>query len=205
MYCTKCGYANPPDASFCGKCGLPLMAGAAAADVATIPQGLMPLPLQAESFPEQAGAVDEEAWRALIGKNAHYYLPRFKTILAGGVAPRWHWPAFFVTWYWLLYRKMWGLALLYLIAPYVIGLVAGAVAGAAGVSGNTASGLAATIVVALFLIGPPLFANTWYFRHCRKIMAKARRKRAAARATLDFSLPRAAGAAQSPSFWSCSS
>jgi hypothetical protein len=55
----------------------------------------------------QSLAFDEEAWKAVIG----------------------HWPAFFVTWYWLLYRKMWDLAALYFLLPLILAFAIGLVAG----------------------------------------------------------------------------
>lgn len=51
---------------------------------------------------------------AYVGSKAPFYLPRFKRFFDRGdsFAATWNWPAFFCTFWWLLYRKMylWALA-----------------------------------------------------------------------------------------------
>jgi hypothetical protein len=57
---------------------------------------------------------------AFIGDaNAAYCPDRFDR-LAHGASGGWHWPGMLVTWYWMLYRKMWVPALIYFFAPYLI-------------------------------------------------------------------------------------
>ncbi len=62
---------------------------------------------------------------AFIGNNAHKYLFKFERFNVGGVdnfAMSWHWPAFFVGFWWMLYRKiyLWALiAFILAIIPYV--------------------------------------------------------------------------------------
>ena len=46
-------------------------------------------------------------------KNAHYYEQVFAKFERGGGSLSWNWPSFFVTWFWLLYRKMYMWWLLY--------------------------------------------------------------------------------------------
>jgi len=113
---------------------------------------------------------EDEAWAAVIGdSNTHHYLTRFDR-LAKGESGGWHWPAFFVTWYWMLYRKMWVPALLYFVAPWVGGIVislAGAAAPALAVLLSAAQWLAIIFV-------PPLLANKWYFKHCENKIREVR-------------------------------
>jgi hypothetical protein len=159
MYCNQCGHHNPDGSGFCGGCGMRLATATAASPASTTPE---------------ASGFDGEAWRALIGaKGADYYLPRMQAIAAGGSA-RWHWPALFVTWYWLLYRKQWGLSFLYLLSPYLlIALVA--MAGAMlGDSGEVVAAVLAIVAVAAYIFVPPLFANHWYYRKGTKVMAAMR-------------------------------
>jgi Tfp pilus assembly protein PilE len=111
---------------------------------------------------DDSGALtDEEAWDAVIGNsNNLYYLTRFERLSQGGSAS-WHWPAFFVTWYWMLYRKLWVATVVYMIAPWVaLALLAALPSAAAGplmVMGWLA-----------YVILPPVMANKWYFKSCEK-------------------------------------
>jgi hypothetical protein len=69
--------------------------------------------------------VNEEELSAFIGRNAQKYLLKFRKFSADGFdrfSATWHWPAFLVGFWWLLYRKMYLWALGYfilLIIPYV--------------------------------------------------------------------------------------
>jgi Tfp pilus assembly protein PilE len=104
---------------------------------------------------------EDEAWSAVIGdSNTDYYLTRFDR-LSRGEGARWHWPAMLVTWYWLLYRKMWVGALVYFFAPGIIlGVLAAMMPRAAG-----------PLVLVWWLslyIAPAMLANGWYYAHCRR-------------------------------------
>jgi Tfp pilus assembly major pilin PilA len=105
---------------------------------------------------------DDEVRSAVIGPSSTlYYLGAFDRI-GRGEGSGWNWPAFFVTWYWLLYRKMWVPALIYFVVPTVINIFLLAVIGASPVVG----GLMCMCWLAAWLIGPGMLANGWYYRHC---------------------------------------
>jgi len=109
---------------------------------------------------------EDEAWRAVIGpSNQAYYFEQFSR----GSVKQWHWPAFFFTWYWLLYRKMWGWALGYFFLPYILfallGVLVAVIAPQAG--GGVISVLYLAYLGAIFF-GPPLLANKLYHAHCAK-------------------------------------
>jgi Tfp pilus assembly protein PilE len=107
---------------------------------------------------DPAVLTEEEAWAAVIGDaKADYYLPRFDSA-ASGQSASWHWPAFFVTWWWMLYRKMWIPALIYFFAPSIILAVLGAAIPTIG----PLLGWLAILVV------PGIFANRLYYGHCTK-------------------------------------
>lgn len=111
---------------------------------------------------------EQEAWTAMIGDSGTaYYLTRFERLAAGDSAS-WHWPALFVTWYWLLYRKMWVGALIYFFAPGILTSVLTAMAPAA-----VKPVVALACWLAIFLV-PAIMANRWYFRHCEKKIADVR-------------------------------
>ena len=59
-------------------------------------------------------------YEAAIGKNRGYYLPRFEEFDRGGPTLGWHWPAFFVTTPWFLYRKMWLIGILNVVYPFAL-------------------------------------------------------------------------------------
>ncbi|QLA18509.1 DUF2628 domain-containing protein [Desulfolutivibrio sulfoxidireducens] len=65
--------------------------------------------------------VTDGEYRAFIGPEEHKYLPRFKRFdeLAGNFKAGWHWPAFFFTFWWLLYRKLYLFAGVVFVASFV--------------------------------------------------------------------------------------
>jgi Tfp pilus assembly major pilin PilA len=115
---------------------------------------------------------NEALYRAAVGENkAGYYLPLFQRFEQGGSRASWNWPAFFVTFFWLLYRRMYGLALGYLLAwPFaaaivftVVSVVLGPLAGAV---------FYWFAVVGVQLVAVPMFANAVYHWHVRKRIDK---------------------------------
>ena len=173
MFCTQCGNANNETAKFCLSCGAAMQAGALGP--ANVPSTSAST---ARSGEAGFGIPEEEFYKAVIGqKNQNYYLRRFARFdEAGKAGVTWHWPAFFVTFYWLLYRKMWLNAFLYFIAPYVIMIPVGIVAAIAGIPGRGDSIIAVGNLIflgAVFLL-PPMFANALYYRHCKKKIAEVR-------------------------------
>ncbi len=65
---------------------------------------------------------------AAVGpEKAGYYLPKFARFAAGGSPLSWNWPCFFVTFFWLLYRKMWLWAVLYMVLPAALFFVLGVI------------------------------------------------------------------------------
>ena len=68
--------------------------------------------------------VTEDEFAAFIGAKAQKYLLKFRKFSVDGIdhfSATWHWPAFLVGFWWLLYRKMYLWAFVYfilLIIPY---------------------------------------------------------------------------------------
>lgn len=171
MLCAKCGTSNAEGSWFCSKCGTALAVSqgpVAAATPATPAPVAAPGPAPAEAF-------DEDLWRAAIGpRNTGYYLPRFAALHAEGRAARWHWPAFFITFYWLLYRKLWGWAALYFVLPYLVLLLLGGIAAATGGAGAVLTGVLWLAALAAYYLVPPLVANQLYFARCAKLIERQR-------------------------------
>lgn len=118
----------------------------------------------------------EEFYKAILGpKNQDYYLRQFAKFDSDGKAgATWHWPAFLVTFYWFLYRKMWLHALVYFFLPYLLMIVLGIVGAAAGQSAGPLIGLGYLLYVAAIFIGMPMYANALYYKQCNKRIAEVR-------------------------------
>jgi Tfp pilus assembly protein PilE len=155
MYCPKCGQPNIDSAKFCAGCGNP------------IDQTALQSPPPMQTTPDT-----DALYRAFIGpKNQQYYLDQFHQFdREGQTSATWHWSAFLVTWYWLLYRKMWSAALLYFFLPYILMLVGGLLAAITG-------GALLVLIWIGYLIGIfvwyPMQANALYYKHCQNKIKEA--------------------------------
>lgn len=116
-------------------------------------------------------------YKAAIGtKGQDYYLRQFARFdAAGRTGPNWHWAAYWSTLNWLMYRRMWKHAMVYLAAMLggallIFGL------------GKLAFGYSSTNGLLLFLgfltasyIVPGLYANSWFYNFCQDRISKALR------------------------------
>jgi type II secretory pathway pseudopilin PulG len=188
--CQPCGQDNASSALFCTACRRPLVAPSklpTRLEPLAQPAMAMAAPAMATAYGGAADAASprnrfappeavrasrmggdaeiltqEEAWSAVIGdSNSLHYLGRFER-LAHGEGSGWHWPAFFITWFWMLYRKMWVPAGLYVVAYFAVSIFVSALQKASPIL----AGLVALAWMVFWLIGPSLFANRWYYNHC---------------------------------------
>lgn len=162
MFCPRCGRANNDYATYCSQCSHALSAQSTAAP-------------QPAAAPQQY--TDRDYYCAFIGPhNQDYYLQRFERFDRNrGAGMSWHWPAFFVTFFWFCYRKLWGHAIVYLL----IGIAALPIIGIIGALAGRSSGvMVMSILCVIYLLGmtllPPLYANAFYYRACRKRMQSLR-------------------------------
>jgi Tfp pilus assembly major pilin PilA len=126
----------------------------------------------APSTPEQQRQSDYEA---AIGPNSGYYLKYFEQFDAGESKASWHWPAFFVTSFWFLYRKMYLPGILVLLWPWIAMFVMAMVVGVAAAASKEPP--VVLIVVCLLVIAAPyfvlpVFANSMYWRHINKLISR---------------------------------
>jgi Pilin (bacterial filament) len=165
MFCGKCGAAVSPDMDFCVRCGAraPVQDPNASTDVpVTAPKSV-------------AEASDEILWRAYIGKNADFYVPRFaKYSQTGSTFPSWHWPAFFVAFWWALYRNAWGAAALFFFLPWLLFIPFGVLFALLGNDHDGLTTAATVLFYATTYVLPATLANGVYFRLAQKRVAEAR-------------------------------
>jgi Tfp pilus assembly major pilin PilA len=107
-YCAKCGKEVTEGSSFCKHCGEKLP------DVHDVAQ-----------VPAASSVITNEDYASFVGIKTEKYLPKFKKFSAhemDNFRATWHWPAFFVPFWWMLYRKLYGWAILAFfvgIIPYI--------------------------------------------------------------------------------------
>ncbi len=159
MFCDKCGAENADKSRFCASCGAPLSAGNRQASSEGAPN---PTSSNKENI--------QEYYEAAVGyKNTDYYLSKFTRFDTEGSGVSWNWPAFFISFYWLLYRKMWVWALLYFLLPIPLAIIEAVL--------SPVSEAAVGVVYLVYLISIfvvfPMYANAIYHRHVKTKIQKA--------------------------------
>lgn len=104
-YCSKCGKKVLEGSSFCQHCGGNLSITPASSQSSILSSGLT-----------------KEDFAAFVGTNSEKYLTKFAKFNIGGIdffRATWHWPAFFVPFWWLLYRKIYGWAILAFLTAWI--------------------------------------------------------------------------------------
>ena len=86
--------------------------------------------------------------------------------------PSWHWPALFASGLWALYRKSWAAALFFVAIGVAVNVVESMVGPAIGP--GSLRNFAVILLGAVAWVVPPLFANGFYYRKVRKLIARAR-------------------------------
>jgi hypothetical protein len=101
---------------------------------------------------------EEKFYKAIVGsKSQDYYLNHFAQFHSHGkTAASWHWSAFFLTFSWLLYRKMWLNAFLYLLLCFLILLM------------DAALHFGFKLYLMCIFILPSIYANALYYNHCKE-------------------------------------
>jgi hypothetical protein len=124
-----------------------------------------------------SNASRDALYRAAVGaKKADFYVPKFVGFDAPGASQvSWNWPAFFVSFYWFLYRRMYGYWVIYcLLIPFVL-LIAGGIAGA--ILGNKTGNLLYLVTIVAYRYGwVPMYANALYHRTIKKRIETLRLK-----------------------------
>lgn len=155
MICNHCGTQNDESAKYCSNCGSSFINEEKDVSKQT-------------HTPKSDNST--EYYEAAVGyKKVDYYLNKFKHYDDSGVSVSWNWSAFFVSFYWLLYRKMWLLALLYFLLPIPFGIIQAILSQTSSVAVNL---LNLAFLAGIFIVFP-MYANGFYYRHIKKIIKKA--------------------------------
>jgi type IV pilus assembly protein PilA len=111
---------------------------------------------------------NHQLYCAAVGdQKVDYYVPKFERFDAGGSLLSWNWPAFFVTFLWLLYRRMYGLAVGYFfLLPFLFAVVLTVLVGTLGP--NLGMIVYWPIALAAYFVVVPMFANAVYHWHVKR-------------------------------------
>jgi len=120
-----------------------------------------------------ATPASDNLWETFIGpQNTRYYLDRFERFESGGSKLSWNWPAFFISSWWVLYRKMWlWAALLWLVLPFAASMLSGALTYVIDPTVALIAYYGVYAIVAFILF--PLFANWLYYQRAVSKIARA--------------------------------
>ena len=105
MKCNNCGFENKEGTSFCTKCGNSL----AKTEVV-------------DHISNNENYTQDEL-SLFLEKNQSYYLEKFNLIEKTGDKKAWNWCSFLIGGYWMLYRKMYVQAIIYIIANLILGCI----------------------------------------------------------------------------------
>lgn len=118
-----------------------------------------------------------ELYRAAIGpRGEEHYLRQFiKFDAQGKTSASWHWPAYWSTLNWLVYRKMWGWALAYVAALVGLALVIFGVGKLAFHYSDFTGVLLFLLFLTAAFVLPGLYANAWFYIYCNEKISAALR------------------------------
>lgn len=166
MFCINCGAENLESAKYCSSCGAALHQTNEHSESDEKSNLLLAKTDIQPSFDDDTN----DYYKVAIGeKNTDFYLIRFDRFYSGGSLVSWNWPAFFVSFYWLLYRKMWVWALVYFLASFAILSVDGII----NSNLTQAAPFGGFIYLVVLYIIFPMYANYAYYRHIKNIMHDA--------------------------------
>lgn len=109
-------------------------------------------------------------YRATIGpRGQDYYLRHFARFDGEGKAgSSWNWAAYWSTFNWLVYRRMWGWALAYVAALFGTALLIFGVGKLLFSYSDTSALLLFLLLLTVAFVVPGLYANAWFYTHCNE-------------------------------------
>lgn len=173
-FCTQCGTQNASTSPFCSRCGNRLTA---------VPERTPQPPVYTQANPansnpysyinQQSASYQQSNYQTggynayqscqtpgidanvqqLVGTKTEYYIPKFQTLKAEGKSASWNWAAFWVTPYWMMYRKMYGYAAAVLAAEIIISLIGSTLLSLLAFGGYITFGILGNSIYMKFLEG----------------------------------------------------
>lgn len=148
IYCTRCGSPNSTASSFCSKCGNQLSTTTnPSQQQTTYNQPQTPYTQQqnyysvgtgynqTNAYGQQSNGYNQNYYGQtqttsldpdliqLIGTKTEYYVPKFQEMKAQNKKNTWNWAAFWITPFWFLYRKMYGLGYGILVGAFILSFI----------------------------------------------------------------------------------
>ena len=170
VICSDCGASTSVLESACHQCNAPI-SHSSLSDTTSIRQSRAEVSDDASA---RSGRADEILDAVIGTANTEYYRKVFERFEQTGSMLSWNWPAFFATWPWLLYRKMWGYFLIYF---FVLPVILSVIATLAATSQGNEETFFITYYAGYFVIGflvIPLIANRLYYGHVTRKIDKVR-------------------------------
>ncbi|MDP3701928.1 MAG: SPOR domain-containing protein [Hylemonella sp.] len=114
-------------------------------------------------------------YRATIGpRGQDFYLRHFARFDGEGKAgSSWNWAAYWTTFNWLVYRRMWGWALAYVAALFGTVLLVFGVGKLLLNYSDTSALLLFLLLLTVAFVVPGLYANAWFYTHCNEKISAA--------------------------------
>ena len=156
IFCTKCGSKNNEGNLFCSNCGNELETGKN--DLLTKVNTEKIDEIKNNNFNINLD-VDKSDLQKFVLKNSEYYMSKFEEIKITGNKISWNWSAFFLTGYWMLYRKMYIETLIMVLATMLLGSIP----------------VIGVLVPIGVYIGLGMYGNTLYLNHVNKKMLEISR------------------------------
>jgi hypothetical protein len=117
-----------------------------------------------------AAAQADPALHGAIGANSDYYLRSWAAMDSTGSSTSWNWAAFLLNGFWLAYRKMWGLMILYVALILAIVGAVGALLLTKTVEIEVAAALWALLIIPAAWLG--LKGNALYRSHVQRVLVE---------------------------------
>ena len=138
--CSRCGTINPMDKLFCEVCGTALNRqepdeeppfvnrmnespfGSQQVPPNYIPYNPYTTPFGSVGPDEEIDGLPVKDLALYVQDNTPYFIPRFKAVAQTGKGSGWNWSAFFFDFYYFVYRKMWGMAILAFVVSAILSI-----------------------------------------------------------------------------------
>jgi serine/threonine protein kinase len=145
-------------------------------------------PIRAGDYSQANRGRLRKAYAAVIGpQSTDHYLERFERFEQQPPLARirWHWPAFFFSFLWFLYRRMWLTALILLmVALTIVGVVTETVGAFSSLTLEQTGTVAGLMFQAVFSLIVPMYAHALYFDHARRRIDRSAGQHSGAKAQL---------------------